>query len=66
MTSDTVWSCFRTDLSEQFSQPSGSVSESDSVHDQSQSVNESKVNHLVTVSQSVCQLVRQLVSKSVN
>ena len=32
----------------------------------SQSVNESKVNHLVTVSQSVCQLVRQLVSKSVN
>ena len=32
----------------------------------SQSVNESKVSHLVTVSQSVCQLVKQLVSKSVN
>ena len=32
----------------------------------SQLLSESKVSHLVTVSQSVCQLVRQLVSKSVN
>lgn len=32
----------------------------------SQLLSESKVSHLVTVSQSVCPLVRQLVSKSVN
>ena len=32
----------------------------------SQLLSESKVSHLVTVNQSVCQLVRQLVSKSVN
>ena len=32
----------------------------------SQLLSESKVSHLVTISQSVCQLVRQLVSKSVN
>ena len=61
MTLDTVWNCFRTDLSEQFSQPFGSVSESDSVHDQSQSVSKwvksQSFSHGQSVSLSVSQAV---------